>query len=775
MRLAFIKCWMLLFAVHAVAQDGPRYSSEIRPILAKNCFVCHGADEASREANLRLDVPPGASADSNAIVPGDPDGSDLVKRITSSDPEQQMPPPDSGHTLSDEQIAVLSRWIAAGATYESHWSFLPPVRPDVPTADSNDWCRTDVDRFVYRKLMQQHLTPSAQADPYTLIRRVALDLTGLPPEPGAADQFAADPSDAAYVAIVDDLLASPRFGEHWAAMWLDLARYADTKGYEKDLPRDIWRYRDWVIDAFNRDLPYDQFTIEQIAGDLLLNATSDQLLATAFHRNTMTNDEGGTDNEEFRIAAVKDRVDTTMQVWMGLTMGCAKCHSHKYDPITQQEYYSFLSFFNQTQDADRNDDSPRVPTPTFEQQRRIDEAAERLAALKAQSSSDSSDAVARNIKAAEEHLAALQKEVVSTPVMSELPADRRRRTHVHVRGNFLEPGAEVAPGFPEAFSTAAELSSVNRLDVARWLMDDSNPLTGRVAVNRVWARLFGRGLVETEEDFGTQGQTPTHPELLDWLAVEFRDTHNWSFKQLCRSLVLSATYRQSAVVTPTALQQDADNRWLSRGPRFRLSAETVRDQALMAAGLLSDRIGGPSVMPPQPDGFWRTTYSKLKWETSVGEDRYRRALYTFLRRTSPYPSLMTFDATSREVCQIRRVRTNTPLQALIAMNDPVYVEAAGALAAAVRGTSLTSEDRARQMFRRVLIRQATAPEVQRLRLLFDETYASFAADPAAAAELLKAANQSVTPEAETGEILEAAAWTVVATVVLNLDEAVTKP
>jgi len=772
MRHAFIHSWLLLLAVNVVAQDVHRYASDIRPVLAKNCFACHGADEGSREADLRLDVPVDSSSDSKAIVPGEPDRSELVTRITSNDPELLMPPPDSGNTLTPAQIETLKRWITAGAKYETHWSFLPPVRPPLPNITNNDWCRSDIDRFILQKLEQQKLSPATQADPYTLIRRVSLDLTGLPPTPEAADRFAADPSDAAYEAIVDDLLASPRFGEHWAAMWLDMARYADTKGYEKDLPRDIWRYRDWVIDAFNRDLPYDQFTTEQIAGDLLQNATNDQLLATAFHRNTMTNDEGGTDNEEFRVAAVKDRVDTTVQVWMGLTMGCAKCHSHKYDPITQQEYYSFLSFFNQTHDADRNDDSPRVPTPTSEQQSRIDEATEQLAALKEKLAADNSDAIAEEIKAAEEELAASQKDVVSTPVMSELPADKRRQTHVHIRGNFLEPGAEVGPGFPEAFTSAVvDDSSANRLTVAEWLMADSNPLTARVAVNRVWSRLFGKGIVETEEDFGTQGQLPSHPELLDWLAVEVRESQHWSFKQLCRSLVMSATYRQSSVVTDEALQQDAENRWLSRGPRFRLSAETVRDQALAAAQLLSDRIGGPSVMPPQPDGIWRTTYSKLKWETPVGEDRYRRAVYTFLRRTSPYPSLMTFDATSREVCQIRRVRTNTPLQALIAMNDPVFVEAAGALAAVGGASSVSVDNRLRQMFRQVLVRPATDGEIQRLRQLLDETVASFRDDPEAATDLMTAANQPTNGDVEVRNL---AAFTVAATVILNLDEALTK-
>lgn len=979
----------------------PDYVRDVQPILSHNCFACHGADEESREADLRLDQP----SDNSALGP------ELIARITSSDPELRMPPPDSGHSLTPHQIDLVRRWVEAGAEYATHWSFVPPVRPEIPAVDdgNRDWSRSPIDHFISLRLSEQKLSPSPSADPYTLVRRVWLDLTGLPPTVAEADAFAADPSDEAYAQIVQQLLESPAFGEHWARMWLDLARYADTKGYEKDQPRDIWRYRDWVIESINDDMPFDQFTVEQIAGDLLENPDTNQILATAFHRNTMTNDEGGTDNEEFRIAAVKDRVDTTVQVWMGLTMGCAKCHSHKYDPITQQEYYQFLAMFNQTEDADRSDDAPRHETPTASQKARTAELLAQISAAEEQyavttpefltaqraweselaggvtwqtaqpatatsankatlkiqddrsilvsgklpatdvysvdvtvnqqqpvtairlealtddslpkngpgrraadtnfvlneltgqvimsdgsiltelkfdsASADFSqdgwevsgaidgkqetgwaispqqgqphvavfrlatavavasdqplrlqlsqqyasgslllgrfristsvlpteslaatlsdvneiaaipesartdaqkqelDAAFRKIAPqtaeAAERLQQLRKElsdhtarISRTPVMKELPERRRRETFIHTRGNFRDPGEKVDPGLPAqfAFTDGAQ----DRLSVARWLVSGENPLTARVFVNRVWARLFGRGLVETEEDFGTQGSLPTHPQLLDWLAMEFRETHRWSLRELCRAVVTSSTYRQSAKVDEDRKRTDPSNQWLSRVPRFRLPAETIRDQALAVSGLLSSKIGGPSVMPPQPGGIWRTTYSTLKWETSADEDRYRRGLYTFLRRTSPYPSLITFDAGSREVCQIRRIRTNTPLQALITMNDPVYVEAAGALA--MEFSSSDNHEWISQMFRRVLIRPPSEAESQKLSDYFRQTLAEYDAQPELAMALIKAAGAAdVQPKPETASAADLAARVAVASVLLNLDETLMRP
>jgi hypothetical protein len=762
----------LSFMVNVCAADPPPtkadFVRQIRPVLAANCFSCHGTDEEKREAKLRLDIRASAIAvrdGKRAIVGGKSNESEAYRRIKSADPDEQMPPPDSGHKLTADQIALIGRWIDQGAEYTRHWSFVKLVQVALPKVKNGAWPRNAIDHFVLARLETSGLAPEEEADRYGLIRRLYLDLIGLPPTPQEADRFAADKSVDAYEKVVDRLLQSKRFGEHWARMWLDLARYADTKGYEKDQPRNIWRYRDWVIDALNADMPYDQFTIEQLAGDLLPSPTSDQLLATAFHRNTMTNDEGGTDNEEFRIAAVKDRVDTTMQVWMGLTMGCAKCHSHKYDPITQREYYQFFSFFNQTEDSDRGDDGPRAPTPTNAQQMQLDELKQKLAAiLKAADDEESK----KQSAAIEKQIGGLQKQFIKTPIMRELPENKRRKTHTHVRGNFLQKGDEVQSGVPAAFGRLPKDAATNRLGVARWLLDVENPLTARVAVNRFWARLFGSGLVETEEDFGTQGLLPTHPRLLDWLAIQFRDPLGWSMKELCKTIVMSATYRQSAKISAAKQASDPDNRLFSRARRFRLPAETVRDQSLAASGLLSAKIGGPSVMPPQPPGVWRTTYSNLKWKTSAGEDRHRRALYTFLRRTSPYPSLISFDAGSREVCLIRRVRTNTPLQALITLNDPVYVEAACALAGRMMMEGGDDDaSRARHGFRLVLIRLPSDKEVARLLKLHEIALADFRKNTDAATSLLRAANQAVAEETDAAEL---AAWSVVASVLLNLDE-----
>ncbi len=962
------------------------FNRDIRPLLSKHCLVCHGPDEGTREADLRLDLPAEATAarpGGPAIEPGKPDQSQLIARIESQDPDLVMPPADSGHALSPQDKQRLRQWIAAGAPYQVHWSFQPPQKASLPAVNQQDWPLHPIDYFVLQRLEANDMAPALPLDRLQLIRRLSLDLTGLPPTPAEADAFVADTSADAYANVVDRLLGSDAFGEHWARMWLDLARYADTKGYEKDLPRQMWRYRDWVIDALNDDLPYDQFTIEQLAGDLLPDATDSQRLATAFHRNTMTNDEGGTDNEEFRVAAVKDRVDTTLQVWMGLTMGCAKCHSHKYDPIGIDDYYAMFAFFNQTEDADRSDDAPLLASATKTQAAELVEVnRERLAteqALQEQSQqceeafanwretfvdpplwqpltlsqfeskhkvqlqqaddgtlvaggprpvrdtwtvsftlpaattfhalrldvltqpqaggewADTNVALrelsvaridgdappqALRLKAARadwsqsgwevhkaidgdpkrgwalspqigqphvavfdfdtpqetqpttqlrltleqeygeslllprfrvsvstyasEYLAAavdveaglkstflqhhheptktlqaklqklkarqaeIEKSFSKIPVMRELPANKQRQTHIHLRGNFLSPGEPVTPAVPDVFAPFPEDAPLNRLGVAQWLMQADNPLTSRVMVNRIWARLFGIGLVETEEDFGTQGLLPTHPQLLDWLAVDFRE-QGWSLKQLLRSIVMSATYRQSSMVTERSLQLDPQNRLLGRGPRVRLSAEMVRDQALAVSGLLTHQVGGPSVMPPQPPGVWKTTYSTLQWHDDTGPNRFRRGVYTFWKRTSPYPANLTFDAGSGEVCLIRRIRTNTPLQALVTLNDTVFVEAAGALAALMLSSEGTVAEQIHGGFRRVLIRHPEAAEIERLVQLYDSLVRDFENDPQATATLLKSAG--VTDAATAAQ----AAMLSVANVLLNLDETLMRP
>ena len=742
----------LLIAILALGSKATAvdFNREIRPVLAANCFPCHGPDEGSREANLRLDHFESATRD-GALVPGKPSESELIARIETTDQEDLMPPPDSGHKLTPAEKKLLREWVQTGGDYSKHWSFIPPVKSAPPQVSKPNWPRNAIDSFILAKLDQAELTPSPQAESYQLIRRLSLDLTGLPPTLEEAESFASDPSPAAYSAAVERLLSSPAFGEHWARMWLDLARYADTKGYEKDNPRTIWRYRDWVIEALNADMPYDEFTLHQLAGDLLPKATSDQILATAFHRNTMNNDEGGTDDEEFRVAAVKDRVDTTMQVWMGLTMACAKCHTHKYDPITIEDYYSTYAIFNQTADQDRSDDSPQVPTPTREQAEQLAELQKLLA--------EANDLPEKK-KALEDEISALKKTIPTTPVLRELPEDQRRKTHVHLRGNFLDQAPEeLTPQIPGAFGSLPANAPANREAFARWLFSEDNPLTARVMVNRIWARLFGTGLVETEEDFGLQGTYPSHPELLDWLAVDYREG-GWKLKSLLRTLVQSSAYQQSSVITSLALEKDPSNRLLSRGPRFRLSAEAIRDQALASSGLLTQRVGGPSVFPPQPDGVWKTTYSNLKWVNATDDNRYRRGLYTFLKRTSPHPAMTAFDVGSGEVCQIRRIRTNTPLQSLITLNDPAFLEAAVALAAKMQEAGGPLSQQISHGFQRVLIRKPNTRELARLEKLYHDVGPDLAEGG-----FPKSADL---PDGNPGLIA-------VAHLILNLDEALTKP
>lgn len=780
----FIQAFLL--AVTAVVVRAPAaddatfqqvdFTRDVRPILAQKCFVCHGPDAENREAGLRLDLREAATgrleSGSSALVPGDLPNSELIRRITSGDPDERMPPVEAGDRLSEAEIDRLRRWILAGGEYAQHWSFVKPVRPMLPAVDDVehvDWPQNGIDNFILARLKQENLRPSPRANRYMLIRRVSLSLRGLPPSPEEVEAFVADPRPDAYERVVEQYLAEPAFGERWARVWLDLARYADSKGYGSDPLRTIWHYRDWVIDALNANMPYDRFTIEQLAGDLLPDATPMQKLATAFHRNTMTNTEGGTDDEEFRVAAVRDRVDTTMQVWMGLTMGCAKCHNHRYDPITQKEYYRFYAFFNQTADADRPDEAPTMEMPTKELLAQRDEIETKIAELNAQLMS------ANDKKAIEKQIAELEElmpEIPTVPVMQELTGDKRRSTYVMVKGNFLVKGEQVEPATPASFHPFADDVELNRLGVARWLVDAENPLTARVTVNRFWARLFGKGIVETEEDFGTQGELPSHPELLDWLATEFVRL-DWDVKALLRLIVTSETYRQTAKVSPALLKRDPRNRLLARGPRFRLEAEMVRDQALALSGLLSRKMHGPSVFPPQPPDLWRAAFNgrDRNWATSQGEDRYRRGLYTFWRRTVPYPSMATFDAPSREICSVRRLQTNTPLQAFVTLNDPVYVEAAQALARRIfRHPASDAEDRSRFALGLCLGRPPEEDAVSELAALYESELAYYRENLAAAEQL---ATEPLGPLPGEMPAAELAAWTVVANVLLNLDGVLT--
>jgi hypothetical protein len=592
------------------------------------------------------------------------------------------------------------------------------------------WIARPLDRFVLARLEQAGLGPAPRADRATLARRAALDLTGIPPDDALRAAYLSDPAadDVAYARFVDALLANPAYGERFARVWMDLGRYADTQGYEKDNRREIWAWRDWVIDALNADMPYDDFAVRMLAGDMLVEegrsvAADVDRLATAFHRNTLTNTEGGTDNEEFRMAAVFDRVSTTWQSFLGVTFQCVQCHGHPYDPISHREYFSFLAYLNQTEDADRDDDAPRLELER--------------AGVK-----------------------------TSTPVMRELPAESRRKTHVLARGALSSPQEEVAPGVPAALGMAGD-APTDRLGMARWVSRADNPLFARVAANRAWELFFGRGIVETSEDFGVMGSGASDQALLDHLAGVLIE-RGFSMKALLREIVLSETYRQTSVASEEALMRDPDNRLWSRAPRVRLEAEQIRDTALAASGLLSRKMGGPPVMPPQPEGVWQVVYSGDAWTTSEGEDRYRRAIYTFLRRSSPYPSFIAFDATSRETCTVRRIRTNTPLAALVMLNDPVYLEAAQALAVSAR-THAVDAAAVRAMLERALGRTAHADEVARLVALVGSERERYAGNDAPARVLAgRAADGSV-------DLARDAALVAAANVILNLDDFLTRP
>jgi hypothetical protein len=1139
---------IFLAAVLSPAAGGTiDFSTQIRPILSENCFFCHGPDDKKREAGLRLDEEAAAKADNDgvtAVVPGDPDASALIQRITSTDPDDVMPPPKLHKVIPSPQIELLKEWIREGAGWGGHWSYARVERPEIPGGVSHP-----VDAFLLRRLKDEGLEYSQKVPAEALVRRVALDLTGLPPKLQELDQLASQSADA----IIDHYLGQPSYGEHWAQMWLDLARYADSSGYPSDQPREIWAYRDWVIDAFNRNLPFDQFTVEQLAGDLLPKPGDEELIATAFHRNTMTQNEGGTSDEEFRVAAIVDRVNTTMAVWMGTTMACAQCHTHKYDPITIDEYYQFYDFLNQTADSDKKDESPVHSFFTVEQNKRRDainseikdldkvfanpgakvlaglqgweqglpvhaswsplkpsevashakatvsidddgrvnvakptaatdtltvdlpiesgeveairlealadkelpgsgpghangnfvvsrvraewvpggaepvaarrlrltkisdkydflalaevevfsggrnvarkgtarqgstfvgqpdekpvaslaidgntdgnwskgrsvsitaggddqwweldlgqvqnidrvvihrrtdkgqgvsmkeldltfwgednevvwservqkasfaeveeisisgrrtialgkayadatqkgfNAADVLAkvldkgkgwaiaghtgkdqsltllpaeplsvekpghlrlvieqgskweghtlgafrlsvaddarigrlaslppnvlqALSAEPSQrDANQArliqshytqhVAPELKAERDRIIKLEKELagikaVTVPIMQKVGSDQRRESRIQLRGDWQSLGNAVTAATPAAFHPLPEKAERNRLTLARWLVDRDNPLTARVMVNRLWEAVFGVGIVSTSEEFGSQGELPFHPELLDWLAAEFMDS-GWDIQHMLRLMLTSQAYQQDSRTTTELTERDPDNRLLARGPRFRPTGELLRDQSLAVSGLLSRKLGGPPVRPMAPKSGLKAAFGRANdWTTSEGEDRHRRSVYTEVRRNSPYASFMTFDGVNREVCTIRRNRTNTPLQAFVTLNDPVFIEANQALARRlleVEGASV--EDRVRLAFRRCLSRNPSPKETETLKGLLEDSLAQFRADHDAAKSM---ATDPLGPAPENADVVELAAWTAVANVIMNLDEFLTR-
>ncbi|WP_291913891.1 DUF1553 domain-containing protein [Chitinophaga sp. CB10] len=871
----------------------PDFSTEVKPILNKHCISCHGGVKQSggfsvlfREEALGV-----TKSGKPAIIPGHPERSEFIRRLTCKDPKERMP--QKGEPLTQQEIQILTDWVKSGAEWGEHWAYVPPKAAPVPDQDHA------IDYFINEKLEAEGLKAAAPADKMTLLRRVSLDLTGLPPTPEMAKQFAADNSPKAYEQIVDKLLQSPQFGERWASMWLDLARYSDSKGYERDNGRQIWRYRDWVIDAFNRDLPYDSFAIEQLAGDLLPNPTQAQLIATAFNRNTMSNDEGGTQDEEFRTAAVMDRVSTTMDVFQGVTIACVQCHSHPYDPFRFEDYYKLLAFLNNTRDEDTHMEHPKLrlyDSVSNEQVKHItnwvsangnatqqQDVKEFLTVLEPKRHAHDCDQyingaladtkylgirsggscrlpkqeltgktrflmnywsgkpggvmeirldslsgktlvthqlavtkgrlainipipattgvhdlyfIFRNPALPKEasvcgvewfafreelpgkgapgydNIAAKFMEVVNmqpeeVPVMVENPPSMYRPTHIFERGNWMVTGAEVKPDVPHSLNPFPANAPRNRLGLALWLTSDQNPLTARVMVNRLWEQLFGIGIVETLEDFGTQGFTPSHPKLLDYLAYNFMHRYKWHIKPLLREMVLSAAYQRSSVNTPELQEKDPANRLLARGPHFRLTAETVRDQALSVSGLLNANMHGPSIMPYQPENIWQSVWSGEYWKKAEDGNQYRRAVYVYQKRTSPYPSMVTFDGSSREVCLQRRIRTNTPLQALVTLNDPVYVETAVALAKQMHTQSKDPAACIRWGYERAMFKPIPETKLKVLLTLYNKALNTYRDNPAAACKLLQCS-------ADTPEAPSAAALATVANALMNLDEFLTK-
>ena len=742
---------LLALAWSAMADAKVSFNREIRPILSEQCFSCHGFDAKHRKADLRLDTREGALADNDgvrAIIPGDPAKSELWKRLLSQDPEEVMPPPEAHKPkLTAKQRETLRRWIEEGAPYEPHWAFTPPQRPALKEKGP-----AAIDALIDNGLKEAGLKASAEASPEKLLRRLSLDLTGLPPTPAELDTFAQarskDPQ-AAYDQAVERLLASPAYGERWGRWWLDQARYADSNGYSIDAPRSVWKYRDWVVSSLNADLPFDRFTVEQLAGDLLPDAGEAQRIATGFHRNTPLNQEGGIDVEQFRIDSVIDRVGTTGTVWLGLTVGCAQCHDHKFDPITQKEFYRMFAFFNtQEEPTMKVSDPARDEAKLAAAARDADQALatfldQRAPALqqwettltKAEAAKLSGPvkaalrkpAAKRNVTeravlfaaspgATDKTFKALQKKAKdaadlrdgapTTLVLKELA--KPRKTHLLTAGDFTRPAEEVAPGvLATLHAFKPDQGAVDRLDLARWIVSKDNPVTARVIANRVWQAYFGRGLVETDNDFGSQGTSPSHPELLDWLAVELVD-RGWSLKSLHRTIVLTQAYRRDSANRADLIEKDPDNRLLARQTRLRLDAELVRDSALVASGLLTHKVGGPPVYPPIPDGVMSLGQVKRVWNTSKGEDRTRRGLYTFTYRVTPPPAFAVFDAPDGLSTCTRRNRSNTPLQALTLLNDPAYFEAAQALAKVIEKEGLATA------FRRCTSR---APEAAELAVL----------------------------------------------------------
>ncbi|HSF52121.1 MAG TPA: PSD1 and planctomycete cytochrome C domain-containing protein [Algoriphagus sp.] len=735
--------------------DQVSYNFHIRPILSDNCFACHGPDANKREAGLRLDIEEEAfkvlkeTPGAHGWVAGKPDQSEAFRRISSDDPSIMMPPPESNLSLTDREIRLIEKWIRQGAKYEKHWAFEPPKSAELPEVAHEDWPKNEVDYFILAKLEEAGLKPNEEADKEALLKRVSLDLTGLPPTLEMMEAFLADESADAYEKAVDQLLASPAYGEKMAVYWMDIARFADSHGFQDDSYRSQWPWRDWVIHAFNENLPYDQFITWQLAGDLIPNATKEQILATGFNRNHKITEEGGVVDEEYRVMYVTDRTNTVGKSLMGITMECAGCHDHKYDPISQKEYYSFYSFFNNIQEKGIESTVGGPETYAKRPMMHISNA-EVDSILTFINKKDTLDLI--------------------VSVMGEL--DSLRPTYILERGVYDRPTDPVEATTPESILSFGPKYEKNRLGLSKWMFSRENPLTSRVFVNQIWQEIFGKGIVSTPGDFGMQGALPTHPELLDWLSVDLME-NGWDVKRLIKHIVTSATYRQSAVVSKKQLEKDPDNLLLSRAPRHRLKAEFVRDVILASSGLLNREIGGPSVKPYQPPGLWEGATSGRGilsvYKQDHHEKLYRRGLYNFIKRTVPPPAMTIFDGSNRDQCEVQRPITNTPLQALVMLNDPTVLEASRVLAGKLLKESSDSEANIRKAFRTIVCRTPTDKEVAILKKYYDGR--TQVLKKAEATELLAVGEYPSPPGLDTIQL--ASLMQVIASI-YNLEETISK-
>ncbi len=730
------------------------FNFHIKPILSDRCFKCHGPDANSREAGLRLDKKEDAFAalgdekDHFAIVPGDSESSTLVQRIFSNDPNEVMPTPESNLTMTEFEKELLKKWIDQGAEWKSHWSFLPIFGIDIPEV-AEGTINNPIDNFVLAKMADQNLASVGPAQKEQLIRRVSFDLTGLPPSIEDIDSFLSDDRPDAFEKVVDRLLKTNAYAENMTSKWLDLARYADSHGYQDDLERIMFPWRDWVIHAFKKNMPYDQFVTWQLAGDLFPNATREQIVATAFNRNHKITQEGGVIPEEYRVEYVSDRTQTFGTAFLGLTFECAKCHDHKYDAITQKDYFSLFSFFNNVPEQGLIEPYGAVPEPYIKiTQKEIDQTLKFI----------------KNLDSLEE---------IPLLVMKEMP--EKRQAYILDRGAYDKPTEKVNPNLPKSILAFDDRFSNDRLGLSKWLFDKQNPLTARVTVNRLWQQCFGKGIVATPDDFGNQGALPTHPKLLDWLASELMAS-DWDLQYVLKKILLSATYQQSAKVSDDIMEFDPENDYLTHAPRLRLTAEMIRDHALAISGLLNPTVGGPSVKPYQPDGLWAETIgggggSLAKYEMDGGDKIYRRSIYTFWKRTVPPPSMMTFDATSRDICSVKRPTTSTPLQALVMLNDPQMVEASRVLAYKAIGERRSLKERIKMIFRLATSRNIKSDELDRLTEYFQEEKNRFEEKSKNATELLQIGKY---PQKDLLPKAEMAAYTIVANIILNLDETITR-